>query len=189
MLLDEGLDTGDVLDVARLSIGPDETAGALSERLAALGAERVKARLGAFVRGELGRTPQDHALATHAPMLEKKDGMVDWSAPAARVHDLVRGVSPWPGAFSLLRGKTVKLHATRAVGLVQAGLPAAPPGTVLLADKSRVAVACGPDGGDTIEFVTVQLEGKRPVSAGEWVCGRGVREGDVFGAKPGSTTK
>jgi methionyl-tRNA formyltransferase len=179
MLLDEGMDTGDVLEVVRTAIGPDETAGDLSLRLADLGATLVRDRLEAFARGELARTPQDHASATVAPMLEKKDGLVDWTASAAQVHDRVRGMSPWPGAFTRLAGKTVKLLSTRATGLTRDSGAAA--GTVVVADKSRVLVACGADGREAIELVRVQLEGRKPVTAGEWVSGRGVREGDRLG--------
>jgi methionyl-tRNA formyltransferase len=179
MLLDEGMDTGDTLDAAKVPIGRDETAGELSERLAQLGASLARTRLGAFAKGELARVPQDGAHASVAPMLEKKDGLVDWSVSAERVHDRVRGMSPWPGAFTRLHEKTVKLHATRCPGLTrEAG---AVPGTVVMADKSRVLVACGAEGREAIELVRVQLEGKKPVSASEWVSGRGVREGDVLG--------
>jgi len=180
MLLDEGMDTGDMLAEVRTPIGAHETAGELGERLAVLGADLVRARLPAFARGELVRAPQDPSLATLAPMLEKADGRVDWSATAQSVHDRVRGMSPWPGAWTLLHGKTVKLHATAVTGLARGG--ASIPGTVVVADKSRVLVACGADGSETVDVLRVQLEGKKPVTAGEWVSGRGVREGDVLGS-------
>ena len=176
MLLDEGMDTGDILDVARTPIGPDETTGELSERLAVLGAELVRAKLPAFARGELARAPQDGSKATLARMLEKSDGRVDWSQTSRAVHDRIRGMSPWPGAWTQLSGKTVKLHASRHAGLTRD--VASKPGTVVMADKSRVLVACGRDGREAVELVRVQLEGKKPVSASEWVSGRGVREGD-----------
>jgi len=182
MLLDEGMDTGDMLDVARVPIGPDETAGELSDVLATVGADLVRARLGPFARGELRRVPQDGALATVAPMLEKKDGLLDWSASAQRLHDRVRGLSPWPGAFCRLRGKTLKVLATRCTGLERAEGRSAQPGAVVVADKSRVLVACGAEGRETLELLRVQLEGKKPVTASEWVSGRGVREGDLLGA-------
>jgi methionyl-tRNA formyltransferase len=89
-------------------------------------------------------------------------------------------MSPWPGAFTQLAGKTVKVHVARCPGLTrEAG---APPGTVVVADKSRVLVACGEDGRDTLDVLRVQLEGKRPVTASEWVSGRGVKEGDRLGS-------
>jgi methionyl-tRNA formyltransferase len=182
MLLDEGMDTGDMLDVAHLAIGRDETAGELSERLSTLGAELVRTRLAAFANGELPRVPQDHAGATVARLLEKTDGRLDWTAPARSIHDRVRGMSPWPGAFTRLRDRTLKVHATACDGLTRLeGATASRAGTVVVADKSRVLVACGPDGRETLEILRVQLEGKKPVSAGEWVSGRGVREHDILG--------
>ena len=83
-------------------------------------------------------------------------------------------MSPWPGAFTTARGKTLKVHATRVAELTTPSSP----GTVVLADKSRVVVACADR---AIEFVRVQVEGKRPITAGEWVAGRGVAEGDLLG--------
>jgi methionyl-tRNA formyltransferase len=177
MLLDEGMDTGDMLAVAKTPIGPDETQGELSSRLSVLGAEVVRANLAPFAKGELARTPQDGAFATIAPMLDKKDGAIDFREPARRIHDRVRGLNPRPGAFALLRGKPIKIHATAHLDAPGA---ASPPGTVVLADKSRVVVACGPEGEERILVTRVQMEGKRAVSAGEWVGGRGVAEGEAL---------
>jgi len=177
MLLDEGMDTGDMLDAVRTPIGPDETAGELSTRLSILGADAVRTKLPRFVRGELTRTEQDPAQATLAPMLDKTDGAIDWRRSATRVHDHVRGMNPRPGAFTRLGEKVVKVHATAARAGTRAG---AVPGQVILADKSRVVVACGAHGEDAIEIVRLQLEGKKPVRASEWVAGRGVKEGDTF---------
>jgi methionyl-tRNA formyltransferase len=182
MLLDEGMDTGDMLYVVKTPIGTDETAGELSARLSILGADAVREKLPCFVRGELERTPQVHAEASLAPMLDKQDGAIDWRLSAARIHDQVRGMNPRPGAFTRLGVKIVKVHATEARPGSRAG---ATPGQVILADKSRVVVACGPLGEDAIEIARVQLEGKRPVRAAEWVAGRGVKEGDVFASAPG----
>ena len=177
MLLDEGMDTGDMLAVVSTPIGPDETQGELSARLSVLGADAVREKLPLFARGELPRAPQPGAGATIAPMLEKKDGAIDFRAPAAKVHDRVRGMSPRPGAFTYLHGKTIKLHATTRLDGSGAEMA---PGTVVLADKSRVVVACGPRGEERILLTRVQMEGKRVVSAGEWVGGRGVAEGDIL---------
>jgi methionyl-tRNA formyltransferase len=177
MLLDEGMDTGDMLARVVTPIGPDETQGELSVRLSRLGAERVQAEFPRFVRGELARTPQRHEDSTLAPVLAKGDGALDFSQPARKIHDRVRGMNPKPGAFSKLGTKTVKVHATHPL---EGRSATAPPKTVVLADKSRVVVACGPSGEERIELVRVQLEGKRVVTAGEWVGGRGVKEGDVL---------
>jgi methionyl-tRNA formyltransferase len=176
MKLDEGMDTGPTFARVATPIGEDETAGELGERLARIGAEAVREWLPRYVAGTCVLEPQDDAAATMAPMLEKDDGRIDWAKPARQVHDHVRGMSPWPGAFSVARDRPVKVRATRVVSGERRG---ARPGEVLIADKTRVLVACGED---TVELVTVQPEGKRAMRAAEWAMGRGVAEGDVMGA-------
>jgi methionyl-tRNA formyltransferase len=176
MQMDEGMDTGNMLELFRTDIGPDETAGELSERLATLGALAVRTGLPRYVAGGYVPITQDHALATVAPMLKKEDGRIDFSLPGRAVHDHVRGMRPWPGAFTSCRGKTLKVHATRPTEL-PAGATGAP-GTVVLSDKSRVVVACGER---AVELATIQLEGKKAITASEWVAGRGIVEGDVLG--------
>lgn len=175
MKLDEGMDTGPTFARVTTPLDPDETAGALGERLARLGADAVKEWLQRYVTGDVTLAPQDDARATAAPMLAKEHGTIDWTRPARRVHDHVRGMSPWPGAFTRLKERTVKVHATRVVDGTRAG---ATPGAVLVADKSRVLVACGQG---CVELVTVQPEGKRAMPASDWAMGRGVAEGDTFG--------
>ncbi len=177
MQVDAGMDAGPMLDRLVIPILPDETAGELSVRIAALGALAVRTDLARFVAGELPATPQDSSLATLAPMLDKKDGAIDWTRSARRIHDHVRGMSPWPGAFTTLAGKPVKVHATTVSSLSR---PDASPGLVIAADKSRVLVACG-DKERSVELVRVQLEGKKPVRAADWHMGRGVKEGDRLG--------
>jgi len=175
MKLDEGMDTGPTFARISTDIGPEETAGELAVRLAWHGAEAVREWLPKYVAGACALEPQDDARATNAPLLGKEDGRIDWSKTATRVHDHVRGMRPWPGAFTTSRGRTVKINATR---VVSGERPAAAPGTVLLADKSRVVVSCGQS---CVELVTVQPEGKRAMPASDWAMGRGVAEGDVLG--------
>jgi len=175
MKLDEGMDTGPTFARMVTPVGPDETAGELSERLARIGADAVTRWLPAYVAGKCPLEPQDAALATTAPMLEKDHGRIEWSKTARQVHNHVRGMSPWPGAFTSARGKTLKVRASRVVNGTAEG---AAPGQVVVADKSRVMVACGEG---CVELVTVQPEGKRAITGPEWVMGRGVTEGDVLG--------
>ncbi len=180
MQMDAGMDTGAMLATWPTAIGPDETAGELSDRLSQLGARAVREGIPKVVAGAYRPEAQDGSRATLAPMLKKEDGAIDFAASARAVHDHVRGMSPWPGAFTRLGGKVVKVLAVSAGG-VTAPL-AATPGEVVLADKSHVVVACG--GGDrreTVSLLRVQLEGKKPVTAGEWVGGRGVKTGDRLG--------
>jgi methionyl-tRNA formyltransferase len=176
MQMDEGMDTGAMLERFATPIDPDETAGELSERLSALGALAVRKGIPRYLAGGYTPLPQDHAQATTAPMLQKENGRIAFDRPARTVHDHVRGMSPWPGAFTSCRGKLLKVHATRVMDAPSG--PRAAAGTVVLADKSRVVVACGER---AVELVTVQLEGKKPMQAGQWAVGRGVAEGDVLG--------
>ena len=176
MLLDEGMDTGPMLEKFSLPIGADETAGELSERLAVLGASAVRKGLPQFLAGSYTPEAQDGALATLAPMLKKEDGAIDFAKTARVVHDHVRGMSPWPGAHTTLAGKIVKVHAARVADSTRAG---ARPGEIVIADKGHLIVACAEG---AVELVTVQLEGKKAVRGVEWVMGRGVKEGDLLGA-------
>src|SRR5512138_971524 len=123
MQMDEGLDTGDLLLQRALAIGPEDTAETLAPRLAALGGEALVAALALLERGALVPVRQDPAQATLAPILEKEHGRVDWTAPAARIADRLRGFSPWPGAFTTLGGRTVKLLEARADGETAPGAP------------------------------------------------------------------
>lgn len=176
MKLDEGMDTGPTFAEVRTPIGPDETAGELSVRLAKMGAEAVTRWLPPYVNGECPLAAQDASRATIAPMLTKEHGRIDWTKSAQAVHDQVRGMSPWPGAFTTARGRTLKVHKAQ---VVHGARSSAAPGQVVLADKARVLVACGEG---TIDLVSVQPEGRKAVRGAEWVIGRGVAEGDVLGA-------
>lgn len=176
MKMDEGMDTGAILEQFPTPISSDETAAELGERLSALGALATRKGLPKYVAGGYVPVPQDPARASVAPILQKTDGRIDFHKTARSVHDHVRGMTPWPGAFTTSRGKTLKVHATRVIDL-PLGAKAAP-GTVVLADKSRVVVACLERG---IELVRVQLEGRKPIGGGDWFVGRGVAEGDVLG--------
>jgi methionyl-tRNA formyltransferase len=175
MKLDEGMDTGPTFATVQTPVGSDETAGEVGERLARMGADAVRAWLPRYVAGQCALEPQDDARATTAPMLEKAHGRIDWSKRARAVHDHVRGMSPWPGAWTQAKGRVVKVHATQVVDAERAG---SRPGEVLVADKSRVLVACG---AGAVELVTVQPEGKRAMRGVDWGLGRGVAEGDVLG--------
>ena len=175
MQMDEGLDTGPALAFFRTPIGPDETAGELAVRLAELAAVAVREALPKVLRGELPKLLQDDAQATLAPILEKAHGTLDWTQPAAAVHALVRGMNPWPLGQTTCRGKRVVVHRTN---LVQPEGARGAPGTVILADKTRVVVACG---AGAIELAQIQLEGKKPMRGADWFLGRGVAEGDVLG--------
>jgi methionyl-tRNA formyltransferase len=183
MQMDEGMDTGRMLERFATPIGENETAAELSERLSLVGAEAVRRGIPRFIKGDYLPERQDDALATMAPMLKKEDGVIDWTQPAQAVHDHVRGMNPWPGASTVHHEKPVKVHLTRVAEHARAG---ATPGTVIFADKAHVVVACGQG---AVELITVQLEGKKAVRATDWFLGRGVAEEDVLGevAPPSSS--
>jgi len=166
MKMDEGMDTGPVIACARTPIEPDETAAELGARLAQMGAAIVREKLSAFVAGHLEVTPQDTAGVTVAPILKKDDGRIDWRAPARRVHDRVRGMSPWPGAFTELGGERVKVHAS---AVREGGVSSAAPGTIVRADAEvGIEVACGEG---VLAILELQLEGKRRLSAAAHLTG------------------
>jgi methionyl-tRNA formyltransferase len=178
MQMDAGMDTGAMLETWVLPIGPDETAGELSERLSRLGARAVREGIPKLVAGAYTPQAQDGSKATLAPMLKKEDGAIDFRKAAREIHDHVRGMSPWPGAFARLGGRVVKVHEARVAAVAPPALVV--PGEVVHADKARVVVACGAEGREAVDLLRVQLEGKKPVDAGEWVSGRGVKRGDRF---------
>ncbi|MET0595327.1 MAG: methionyl-tRNA formyltransferase, partial [Polyangiaceae bacterium] len=174
MQMDEGMDTGPVFTVRRIAIGENETAGELAGRLAELGAEVVRQDIPRAVRGELQAAPQDHAAATAAPPLEKQQGRIDWTRPAAEVHDHVRGMTPWPSAFTTSGGKMLKVLATKRSNL---GANEAP-GTIVAADTSGVLVACGQG---VLEITRAQVEGKKALDARDLVSGRTLVRGARLG--------
>ena len=176
MQMDAGMDTGPVLSSHATPIAPEETAGDLAARLAQLAAVVVRQDLARAVQGELSPVPQDDAIASHAPMLEKKNGLVDWTSSAQQLHDHVRGMTPWPGAFTTLQDRTLKIHACKVHG----GDANAEPGTVVMADRTGVVVACG-DG--LLELLTLQLPGKKAMAAYNMVLGRTLKTGDRLGAE------
>ncbi len=172
MRIDAGLDTGDMLLKAETEIGFDETAVELSARLAPVGADLLVRTLEGLAAGEIAPEPQDDSLATYAPVLNKEDGLIDWTRPADEICNRIRGFQPWPGCYTMFRGKV--LHIWRARPLAQT--PGAP-GT-LHPSKNRLVAACGAGGLDLLEL---QLEGRKRVDAGAFLSGQRVKENDLVG--------
>ncbi len=171
MQLDEGMDTGPVFLERRVAIDPRETSGELLARLAPIGAAALLEALAAIAAGTSHATPQDHAHATHAPMLTKADGAIDFARPAVLVAARIRGVDPWPGAHATLRGATVKLFGARVTDAT-AG-PAA--GTVVHIDRDGLHVTCS-DG--VIAIRELQAAGRKRLNAALFAGGRAVAVGD-----------
>lgn len=175
MFTDKGMDTGDILLCERTPIGPRETAGELSERLAELGAELLIRTLKALEAGELIRTPQDAAAATYEPKLDKEAGRINWSRSIREIDCLVRGVTPWPGAFTTVAGETMKVFELRRCN----GESGEEPGTVLAADaKAGLVVACG-DG--MAELTQIQMPGAKRMAACDYLRGHQIVTGTVLG--------
>lgn len=175
MMTDRGMDTGDILLARATPIGARETAGELTDRLAEIGASLLLETLRAMEAGALARTPQDAALATYEPKMDRELGRVNFSRPAEEIDRLVRGTTPWPGAFTTLDGQTVKLFEVRAL---DAG-PSAAPGTVVLADGRRgLIVSCGDC---DLEIVQLQMPGAKRMRAADYLRGHPMNAGIRMG--------
>ena len=173
MMMDVGLDTGDMLVKKSLSIHPDETAGQLHDRLAPLGREAMEETLARLCAGTLVREKQDDGLSTYASMMKKEDGLIDWSKEARQLHNLVRGLDPWPGAYTLLDGQTLKVTKTRCVE------GTGEPGQVLEAHGNTVIVACGQG---ALQLGALQLPGKKMLDAADFLRGRSLEKGSCLGS-------
>ncbi|MFO7766161.1 MAG: methionyl-tRNA formyltransferase [Pelovirga sp.] len=163
MLMDVGLDTGAMLVTRRTPIGADETAGEVHDRLALLGREAMEETLRLLCAGQLTPQEQDDAASTYAPMMSREDGLIDWSRNARSIHNQVRGLDPWPGAYSYLDGQVLKIAGTR-VDEEAAGFP----GEVLRADSSGITVACGQG---ALVIGELQLPGKKRLPARDFLSG------------------
>lgn len=160
MAVTAGLDCGPVYAVEVIAIGPEETAGELHDRLAVLGGELLTDKLDAILDGRLEAVPQDDALATYAPKIDKQDARLDWSCGAMELARRVRAYNPFPGAFFFAGDLRIKCWLARPVEE-----PIGSPGTVLRCDRSGVTVACGEG---SLSLLELQLPGKRRVSASEF---------------------
>lgn len=174
MRIDAGLDTGDMLLRWETPIDPDETAVELSKRLAEAGADLLVDTLARLCAGTIQPEPQDNTRATYAPILTKEDGRIDWSNPAQQIHDLIRGLQPWPGAYTSFRGQSLHLWRSRLV--LQRWNRA--PGAII---HERGVFAIGGDGA-ALELIEVQLEGRKKMLAEVFANGHHITNDDRLGA-------
>lgn len=177
MRLDEGLDTGDILMQERVPIPPQMTSEELSPMLAAVGAKLMVRTLSGLEQGALQATPQDASRATLAPILQREDGRIDWNRTAGQIYNRWRGFQPWPGAFTVLRGKKLILHSLR-IAPEDTVPQSAPPGTPAR-HGSQLLVACSE--GTWIDVLEVQIEGKRRMPAQAFLNGFSFAEGERLG--------
>ena len=163
MYLVRKMDAGDIIEISKTTVGENETAGELLDRLAVLGADLLSKTLGRFASGEkVTATPQDESQVTFAPLLDKSMCPIDWSKTAQQVHNQVRGLHPWPVATVELDGKQFKVHETRVVP--GHGVP----GTVLELNKNGLVIACGQD---AVEIRSLQAEGGKRMRAPDYFRG------------------
>jgi methionyl-tRNA formyltransferase len=176
MRIDAGLDTGDILMQREMPIGAEDTAETLGPKLASIGADLMVETLRGLESGDLHPAPQDHSRATLAPILKKEDGRMDFACSAKDLFNRLRGFQPWPGAFTIFKGKTLQVRRAQPVQ------PAAriKPGEIAV-DGTRLFVGCGLHHAMALEIVEVQLEGKRRMTAQEFINGYRPKSGDHLG--------
>ena len=172
ILMDEGIDTGDILLKKTIKIDADETSGSLFDKLMALGAKTILETLDELEKGSLTPTKQGESPTAYAKMFTKAMGLIDFTRSAKELDCFVRGMNPWPSAYTLLAGKTLKLWKVRAV---EGGGKA---GSVIEIGKESFTIACGEG---AIEVLEVQLEGKKRMSAGDFLKGSTLNIGQELG--------
>ena len=166
MFMDEGLDTGDMLVRETLPITQAMTAAELHDAMMKLGADVLEKTLFSLSEGTLKRTPQDDALSTYAPLLDKEVGRIDWKKSAQEIHDLVRGLNSWPGAYTMLEGQKFKIWRTRlAEGTAE-------PGEIVSVTKQGLLVGTGEG---MLEILELQAPSKKKMAAGDYVRGHGLQ--------------
>ena len=186
MRIDAGLDTGDILMQREFPIRPEDTAETLGPKLASIGAELMVETLRGLNTGQVRATPQDHAQATLAPILKKEDGRMDFSRSPTDLFNRLRGFQPWPGAFTTFKGKTLQVH--RAQPWQHAAKLT--PGEIAV-EGTRLLVGCGTGNSErrdkdknadtALELIEIQLEGKRRMTAQEFINGYRPKSGDYLG--------
>ena len=172
MLIDAGLDTGAILMQREVAVTPADNTETLAPRLASIGAELVVETLHGLRQGTVKPRPQDHTQASLAPVLKREDGLIDFQRPAAQILNRMRGFQSWPGAFTSFRGRQIHIWAARPA---KTSLPAGE----LSIEGDRLLVGCGEN--TALELVELQPEGKKRISARDFIHGYRPRTGEPFG--------
>jgi methionyl-tRNA formyltransferase len=172
IMMDPGLDTGDMLVKKHLSIGPSETAGELHDRMAQLARLAMEETVRLLCAGKLTSHPQDDSESSYAQLLKKEDGLIDWARPAKEIHNHVRGLDPWPGAYTLFQGQVLKVFRTQPESKFSGA-----PGTILAISKEALYIACGKD---SLEIKELQLAGRKRLPVAEFLRGSPIETGDQF---------
>ena len=174
MQMDDGIDTGDMLEVSETEIGENETAGELFDRLAEMGGKLIVSSLSKLEKGKLTPIPQDHKKSNYAKIISKEMALIDFNMSAENVFNLIRGFNPWPIAYTIIGDKRLKVFAAEKIGSVNGKS-----GEVVSSDGT-LTVAFGD--GNGLRFTDVQLEGSKRMSATEMLKGRPIEKGTILGA-------
>ncbi len=174
MQMDEGMDTGDMLLTATLKISPKDTAGSLAEKMATQGGITLCRALDLLRQNQLSPQKQDDSLATPAPPLSKKDGVIDWKKSASEISCLIRGLDPWPSAYTMYQNKWLRFFRPQVIS----GDSTESPGTLCRADKNGLLINCGRN---FLLVEELQIEGAKRMSADAFLRGRPMETGLIFG--------
>jgi methionyl-tRNA formyltransferase len=175
MLINAGLDTGDMLLKSETPVGPDETAEEVSERLSQIGADLAVRTLSGLEQGTILPEPQDNSQASQAPVLKREDGLIHWDSSAYEIHNRARGFRPWPGAYTIWRGQRLHIWRSRPHDI-----SLGPPGSIHIEGR-KLMTACGRD--TALEIQDLQLEGRKRVSAEAFVNGHRLGADEMLGEK------
>ena len=178
MQMDAGIDTGDILAQKKVIIEDKETAETLFDKLSQAGAELIVEALPKIERGEITPIKQDESLVSYVKMMDKSKGRIDWSADAVSIERLVRGLNPWPSAYTSCQGKTVKIWRSDAVET--AGECTEQPGPIVLVRKDFFDVACG---AGNLRIYELQMEGKKRMDTKSFLLGNPWKEGMILGTE------
>ncbi len=174
MLMGPGLDDGDMLLKSQVELAADETGGSLFDKLAIDGGKLAVKTIEALNEGTVTPIPQNEAEATHVGMIKKEMGLIDWTKPAVEIERLIRGLNPWPSAYTFINGKSLKLWSGAVVD--KTGTP----GSVIQVDKNGFTIACGQQ---ALQVKELQLEGKKRMAASDFLRGYSLEEGSIFSSE------
>ena len=175
MQMDAGIDTGDILFTKKVEITEEETGGSLFDKLSQAGAELIVEALPKIEAGEVNPVKQEEALSNYARMLKKEDGQINWKRPAEEIGRQVRGMDPWPSAYTYYKGKQFKIWKAQAV---EGGTEGLQPGTIAQIEKQGIWIACG---SGMLQVTEAQLEGKKRMSAADLMNGRSLEMNERLG--------
>lgn len=178
MYMEKGLDTGDIICQSRVKLSPDETGGSLFDRLAVEGADLLVEALEQLQNGTAARRKQDDSKSSYAKMLSKDMGCLDFTQDAATLERLIRGLNPWPSAYTRVNGKNLKIYAAevrREDEIVGQKVAA---GTVIAVDKKSFTVRCGKG---ALRILNLQLEGKKRMDTAAFLLGYDIHKGMMLG--------